>query len=51
MPFACPDWALRIKISQIPYLSCVFSGKKTLAHGESKKWIKPIDACEPMFDF
>jgi hypothetical protein len=36
MPFACQDWSSCIKISQITFFSCVFSGKKTLAHGESK---------------
>jgi hypothetical protein len=36
MPFACQDLASRIKISQMIYFSHVFSGKKTLAHGESK---------------
>ena len=37
VPFACQDWASHIKISQITYFSCVFPGKKTLAHGcESK---------------
>jgi hypothetical protein len=34
--FAGQDWASHIKISQIAYFSCVFSGKKTLAHGETK---------------
>jgi hypothetical protein len=46
MPFACQDLASHIKISQIIYFSHVFSGKKTLAHGESKTWIWPIDASE-----
>jgi hypothetical protein len=36
MPFACQDLASRITISQISYFSHVFSGKETLAHGESK---------------
>jgi hypothetical protein len=36
IPFACQDWALRIKISQIIYFSHVFPGIKTLALGESK---------------
>jgi hypothetical protein len=39
MPFACQDWPSGIKISQIPFLSHVFSGKKTFAHGESKTQI------------
>jgi hypothetical protein len=42
------DWASHIKISQITYFSCVFSGKQTLEHGETK-W--QIDAPEPSFDF
>ena len=36
MHFACQDWSSCIKISQITFFSCVFSGKETLAHGESK---------------
>jgi hypothetical protein len=36
MPFACQDWASHVKISQITYFSCIFPGKKTLAHGETK---------------
>jgi hypothetical protein len=51
MPSVCQDWASHIKIPQIPYLSHIFSGKKTLANGESKTWIYPIDACETRFDF
>jgi hypothetical protein len=39
MPFACQDVASCIKISQITCFSFVFSGKKTLAPGESKKFI------------
>jgi hypothetical protein len=39
MPFACQDWSSCIKISQITFFSRVFSGKKTLEHGESKKLI------------
>jgi hypothetical protein len=39
MPFACQDWSSCIKISQITFFSRVFSGKKTLAHGESKKFL------------
>jgi hypothetical protein len=51
MPFACQDWPSGIKISQIPFLSHVFSGKKTFARDESKTQIEPIDAsCEPKFD-
>ena len=46
MPFACQDWASHIKISQITYFSCVFPGKKTLAHGESKAKIWPIDSSD-----
>jgi hypothetical protein len=34
--FACEDLASCSKISQITHFSCVFSGKKILAHGESK---------------
>jgi hypothetical protein len=36
MPCACQDVASRVKISQITYFSLVFSGKKTLSHGESE---------------
>jgi hypothetical protein len=39
MPFACQDLPSGIKISQIPFLSHVFSEKKTFAHGESKTQI------------
>jgi hypothetical protein len=37
MRFAGQDLPSDIKISQIIYLCCVFSGKKILAHGEPKK--------------
>jgi hypothetical protein len=48
--FACQDLASSIKISQITSFSCVFSGKKTLAHGESETTILPIHSCKPRFD-
>jgi hypothetical protein len=47
--FACQDLASCIKISQITSFSCVFSGKKALAHGESETTILPLHACEPRF--
>ena len=48
-PFACQDLASRIKSSQITHFFCIFSGTKTLSHGQSKTLIWPIDACEPRF--
>jgi hypothetical protein len=35
--FACQDLASCMNISQITFFFCVFSGKKTLAHGETQK--------------
>jgi hypothetical protein len=37
IPFACQDLASRIESSQITHFFCVFSGTKTLSHGEAKK--------------
>ena len=37
--FACQDLASHMNISQITFFFCIFSGKKTLAHGETKKQI------------
>jgi hypothetical protein len=51
MCFACQDLASRIKISQITYFSCVFLGKKTLAHGEPKTQIWQIDFFKSRVDF
>ena len=50
MPFACQDLATHIRSSQITRFFCVFSGTKTLSHGESKTQIRPIAAFEPRFD-
>jgi hypothetical protein len=36
MCFACQDLASPMKISQITFVFCVFSGKKCLAHDETK---------------
>jgi hypothetical protein len=49
--FAYEDLASCIKISQITHFFCIFSWKKTLAHGESKTWIFPIDACDSRLEF
>jgi hypothetical protein len=48
-PFVCQDLASRIKFSQFSHFCCVFSGKKTLTHGETKTKIWKIDASESKF--